>query len=59
MPKEDTICWLCANATGGCAWSKEFKPVPDWVAIPTKINSNYYTGVDSYIVRQCPQFKEG
>jgi len=56
---EKTICWDCRNATGKCSWSKDFTPVAGWVAEPTVIRSNYGTGIQSYIVKRCPLFKEG
>lgn len=56
-----TICWRCKNAINGCPWSRNFRPVKDWIAIPTKIKSSFIDGrqklVDSYIVVSCPLFK--
>lgn len=53
-----TICWGCANACGGCCWSKSFKEVPGWNATPTKIYSTKDSKVDSYIVHKCPMYKK-
>lgn len=49
--KKPTLCWDCANCTGGCSWSTEFIPVKGWVATPT--HSQYF---DSFIVESCPLF---
>lgn len=27
----ETLCWYCANACGGCSWSKKLVPVDGWV----------------------------
>ena len=60
-----TICWSCANACGGCSWSryKTHEPVPGWTAIPTKIGMQINSHgrikrgtVDSYIVLECPEY---
>lgn len=55
-----TLCWECRNATGGCAWSRDFKPVPGWNAEQTEINNNAlrYDGryTPSFRVIACPEF---
>ena len=62
-----TLCDGCANAVPGlhhgCPWSREFKPVPGWVAEHTPLQclhtvngQSYYHTTDSYIVHDCPQF---
>ena len=53
-----TICWNCANACGGCCWSKSFKPVDGWTATPTKVYQVKDCYIDSYVVYKCPQFKK-
>ena len=58
----DTLCWRCANACGGCSWSRNFIPVSGWDAIPTRIRTHHSTAAatnESYIVRQCPRFTAG
>ena len=52
-----TLCWNCANATGGCRWSRRLRPVEGWKIIKTKKTS--YDGRDyaSCIVIECPEFK--
>lgn len=52
FPISNTICWDCANATGGCSWSKSLVPVEGWKAIKTKKQT-----VESYAVYDCPEFK--
>lgn len=57
--KHDTLCWECENQCGGCAWSREFKPVEGWKAIPTKVKAEHYGNgrcIDSFDVRECPEF---
>ncbi len=51
----DTLCWDCQNAIGKCSWSREFKPVEGWTAIPTFIGRDK---IKSFCVVECPQFKE-
>lgn len=59
--KPQQLCWDCANACGGCEWSKDFQPVPGWDASPIiqKFHGggtprDYLTG--SYAIRACPKF---
>ena len=55
---QQTLCWDCANATGGCSWSMhtEHKPVEGWNAIRRDIHNKYSEPVESYIVISCPEF---
>lgn len=61
-PRPDTLCWDCKNATNnGCEWSRSFKPVEGWNAVPSAIlvggaNDKY---TDSYLVLECPKFERG
>lgn len=65
--KTFTLCWSCAKACGGCSWSREFKPIDGWDAIPTKIRIPDDDGgaryCDSFKITACPQYvadsKEG
>lgn len=50
--KKGTLCWDCANACGGCAWSKQLIPVNGWEAVKT--HSDEFG--DGYRVTGCPQF---
>ena len=56
---KETICWDCRRATGFCAWSKSFKAVKGWKAVPTKIQrvTPPYDTIDSYLVIECPLFE--
>ena len=51
-----SLCWSCQNAvpsaTTGCSWSRHFKPIEGWEAIP-----NPNPEMKSFRVRQCPCFK--
>lgn len=50
-----TICWGCDNACGGCSWSREFKPVEGWTATRRDLLMTNGTK-ESYIVHECPEF---
>ena len=56
-----TLCWECKNATGGCSWSADLKPVNRWCAIKTRLKMHNKSGENvnqtSYIVVNCPEFK--
>ena len=53
-----TLCWYCKNAVNGCCWSRHFKPVEGWKAIPTTIyEKNEPEGMESYLVLDCPAFE--
>lgn len=49
------LCWRCANACGGCSWSKSFEPVTGWTADPVSV-FNHAGEVDSYRIYDCPEF---
>ena len=55
MNKANTLCWDCENCIGGCSWSKNFEPVEGWKAKAVTNSDNS----DTYLVRECPQFKKG
>lgn len=61
-----TLCEICQNACGGCAWSKygEQKPVEGWEAIRNDLYVNHGTVTapisfiqESYVVLACPEFE--
>lgn len=59
MSKHDTICWKCKKATGGCSWSRAFKPVNGWIALPTEVMVGHDKGaqsIPSFDVYACPEF---
>lgn len=55
------LCWSCKNAYSNCSWSKNFIPVDNWVATPTKIKCRYKNGIvkemDSYRIIKCPLYE--
>lgn len=64
---EQTICWDCQKATGGCSWSKSLTPVEGWEATLTPINitttkdrkrdkAYAYRSAPGYKVKSCPEF---
>lgn len=57
---QQTLCWDCENATGGCSWADhgDHTPVKGWDAIRTRIKTNRFTDeyAESYIVLACPEF---
>ena len=48
-------CWTCKNACGGCSWSREFKPVEGWEAVPRSIKSNGIHA-ETYKIINCPEY---
>ena len=54
------LCWDCANACGGCEWSRSFRPVPGWSASPSRRIQNYgetgFKVIDTYRITACPKF---
>lgn len=56
MNRHSTLCWDCEKSFGRCSWSKDFVPVKNWKAKPTKILSAYGL-VDSFDVYECPEFE--
>lgn len=57
--RKETLCWECANNCGKCSWSKDFTPVENWEAVPTKIKEyhNRSSYIESYRVISCPEFE--
>lgn len=66
LPK--TLCEYCRHSEDGnvsiCPWAARFEPVPDWVAIPTTLYSNYKVNgrtvrreIKSYCVLACPIYQ--
>lgn len=56
---KDTLCWHCKKFSGLCSWSDRFEPVNGWKAEKTSVKTERNTLIDSYIVRECPEFVEG
>lgn len=60
-----SLCWSCANATGGCSWTARdpepdkimFKPVEGWEARESTFKGYRYE-CGSYHVMKCPQYRE-
>lgn len=55
---KDSLCWNCKNSGGGCSWSKSFEPVEGWNAEKTLIKNSPYESYESYLVKECPEFKQ-
>ena len=56
------LCWTCKKACGGCCWSAEFIPIPNWIAVPTIIKNSLGDGkgdLHSYRIISCPEYKKG
>lgn len=51
------LCYDCANACGGCSWSRSFTPVEGWTATPSKIKNGDSVYIDTYHVTACPYFE--
>ena len=65
-----SLCWFCVNAVpspqmgAGCSWSsRRHIPVPGWKAERRDKFLGYQSKgrqlVESYLVIECPEFKEG
>ena len=54
--KKAQLCWTCHNATGGCLWSRELKPVKGWDAKRTVNKDSEGYKIYSYKIRFCPQY---
>ena len=62
FPQSAQPCWDCVNACGGCAWSREGKPVPGWEAEQTSIlccTGRQAVRTESYKINFCPEFRRG
>lgn len=48
-------CWTCKKACGGCSWSRDFEPIPGWIAEKNTIpyNGEY---ADTYKIISCPEY---
>ena len=57
--KPKSLCWDCAKACGGCAWSDHWKhqPIDGWTAIRNDLKSKEGETIESYIVTGCPEFE--
>ena len=57
--KEQTLCWGCAKACGGCSWSNHWDhlPITGWIAVPCKLKVNRGEYVESFHVTECPEFE--
>lgn len=54
--RANTICWKCAKACGGCAWSDRAEPIEGWTAEQGVIKIEPGRYVETYEVVACPQF---
>ena len=52
------MCWMCANACGGCSWSRDGLPVEGWKAKRTAVRYRGALEYRSYRIIYCPQFKQ-
>ncbi len=65
MIYESTLCWDCKNAVPdaeyrhGCSWSRYGRPVKGWNAKRKDVYIEYGKSTESYMVYECPLFKEG
>ena len=51
-------CCTCKKAVFGCSWSRNFKPVEGWEAIPTIITHGDRQ-MGSYQILNCPEYERG
>lgn len=60
VPTNAQPCGYCKKACGGCSWSRNFKPVDGWKAIPTLLDKgNGNKPIESYKILFCPEFVRG
>lgn len=62
MKGDEQICWSCNKACAeGCCWFRNNEPVPNWIAIKTKIKATAETGntyyISSYKIQRCPLYR--
>ena len=50
--KEESPCWTCGNACGGCSWSRDSMPVPGWDADANILADGTMRG---YVIHHCPE----
>ena len=57
---QNSICWDCGKACGGCSWSdhNEHRPVSGWTAERTSIKGDKGARVESFLVIECPEFEQ-
>ena len=61
--RSEQPCWTCAKAYGGCSWSKNFTPVPGWIAEKRRYTEKEFSdrrkNVDrvTYAIEYCPEFE--
>ena len=54
----DQLCATCGRAVLKCSWSKDFKPVDGWDAIPTVVHDSE-GDFTSYKIMNCPLYIYG
>ena len=57
--RQQSLCWTCAKACGGCCWTqyRRYEPVPGWIAAETTMRINGGRIEKSFLVYTCPEFK--
>ena len=63
VKRDETLCWSCEHACGGCSWSDDLVPVKGWVAQskPIHVGRTQFTEArdeESYFVFSCPRYKK-
>jgi len=60
-PRQEQIRYTCANACGGCSWSRKLKPIPGWDAEPTILMMNNGATIkpmQSFKILRCPEYRQ-
>lgn len=52
------LCWMCAKACGGCAWSDNLTPVKGWDAKMVPYKKQGVQEV-TWQIYDCPEFERG
>lgn len=53
---DESKCWKCRRVS--CLWMKQFQPVCGWIADRFDYVTDDGLIVDSYFVKDCPQFSQ-
>lgn len=56
MKKHSQPCWTCKKALGGCCWSKNYKPIKNWVAKKRWLSCGSKLDI-TYQIQSCPEYE--
>lgn len=54
---QSSLCWCCRKSVRQeCSWAKDFVPIKGWNAVKTIKNPDGLYPIESYNVKDCPEF---